>query len=149
MLNSYKSAFEPIRRSHDDVPILDASGRKTFPADIGRNYSRELREGKIIRSYATSTHLIDSEGQPTSPSRGENDRSRNRMLVAALASVTLAASGALAYVVVKAASHNHGPDVAPLVHHIQENENNHDPMQNPTQVTPAEERQAAAIANSP
>jgi hypothetical protein len=138
-MNNYKAAFEPIRRGHNDVPEFNPGKRKALP------------EGSIARSYAASTHLIDSEGQPITPMRGENNPSRRRLLVAGLAAVVLAASGAVAYVGVKASepSTTPGPDVAPLVHHIQDNENNHDPIQNPIPVTPAEERQAAATTDNP
>jgi hypothetical protein len=145
-MNNYRSAFEPIRRSHDDVPVLSTGGRRTLAVGIGRSYPKALPDGEAIRSYESSTHLIDSEGQPNYPVREQSSTSRRRLMVAALASITLAAS---AYAVDKGLDHEQGPDVAPLVHQIDSNENNHDPIQDPTQVTPAEESQAAATSNNP
>jgi len=151
MTNRYSAAFEPLRASHDDLPTLGRSERKTLPVGVGRYYPKGVPQEKLAQSYEASAHLIDSEGQPVVPTRVENNPSRRRLLAAGLAAVVLAASGAAAYVGVKAAEPGTapGPDVAPLVHHIQDNENNHDPIQNPTPVTAAELKAAGASSNGP
>jgi hypothetical protein len=100
-------------------------------------------------AYEDTTHLIDSEGQPTIRVRAENVPSRKRLLVAGLAAVTLAATGTVFGVRAVEPGTASGPDVAPLVHAINNKENDPDPIQNPVPVSPEEAKQAVSTSNGP